>query len=1192
MLKRLILLLIVLCFITTKANAAPSATVTVLAEFGEVSLTNNNYTTVNLSNTYTSPIVVATPRYTTSQTFRSVRIRNKTGTSFEIKVDNFNGTLTGSTPVDWLVFEAGDHNIDTGSGTTRFLAASSNVSTVACNSNNNPAGVPINFAPAFSTNPAVLHNVTSESDASFVFSSANDGSTRQTPVSATTMELFLQRSFESCTHGAEDIDYIVIEPDHGTNNSIELEAQLSTDTVSCCNNPTGYPVSFNTAFASAPQSIIISQNAEDGGNGGYALVHTGVTPTTTGFAASIDEDGTGADRTHTTEQVSVLAFSTNTGELTEVTSSPWNQDANLRLWLRAGSLGLVDGDPVSTWTDSSVNTNDLIQAGGLRPAYRDNTADNINFNPVIDFDGIDDFLEDADGDLYLNSQNAASIFFVIQSDSAASDVGFFRTENTASTDNGLSMRYDLAGFLAGGNNLIKFGDGSNPVVNGESSSNTQTTNPQLLDLFRDNGTAPRLFINGLQNTLANVPGNSGAMSGLDYVRVGDHGTGEWDGSVAEVLLYTEALDATDRLIVESYLAVKYGITLDQSGTGTNYLSSAGQIIFDADTAGAGSGAFNSFNNDIFGIGQDDSSLLNHSTSKSINSDAIITLSNPSALGDGDYLVIGNDNDNNGTIEEITTELAPNITSRLDREWKVDLSGSPGTVTVAFDLTGIAVSGTSANDFRLIVDSSDSDFSNGFSSAFKATSFTANILTFDNVNFADGTVFTVSTSEFSPGGAGGIELWYKANEQGLIDGNAVNNLDDASPGDNDALAGNAPVFRDNATDNINFNPIVEYNGTNDYLAIENISYTGTSAISNLFSCTVFRTSFSGSTYNDNWAFLDYDRSEYFNYYIRGDNGGIDFSYAAGGITDNSSTVTGYNDGAPHYACAFYDNTLTNETRLRADGQTILNTDAEPLSQTIGTANTRFGFIGDGSEAATFNAGRNNIFYEGDIAETVYYVNRQLSLQEMLEIESYIATKYGITLDQTGTGQNYFDSAGNIIFDADTAGAGSGTFNAYNDDIAAIGQDDQSTLTQTQSRSVNSDSLVTMSNASNLDNLEFLFWGNDNDDNGTVELTTAGTPTGVEQVLDRRWRVSETGELGTVTVSFDLSGLSLPPVTDPSDIKLIRDTTDADFSAGATTVDAQTFTNDIATFTLINFSDQEFFGLGFAPANNQLFWGMPF
>ncbi|HAI18447.1 MAG TPA: MAM protein, partial [Xanthomarina gelatinilytica] len=115
------------------------------------------------------------------------------------------------------------------------------------------------------------------------------------------------------------------------------------------------------------------------------------------------------------------------------------------------------------------------------------------------------------------------------------------------------------------------------------------------------------------------------------------------------------------------------------------------------------------------------------------------------------------------------------------------------------------------------------------------------------------------------------------------------------------------------------------------------------------------------------------------------------------------------------------------------------------------------------------------------------------QERNRIQSYLAIKYGITLGVNGTSQDYVDSAGNIIWDANTGVAAEDVFNY---DIAGIGRDDDSDLLQKQSRSVNNAldgatrgqgvltiGIGSIANTNNLntntelEDKEFLVWGND-------------------------------------------------------------------------------------------------------------------
>ena len=62
-----------------------------------------------------------------------------------------------------------------------------------------------------------------------------------------------------------------------------------------------------------------------------------------------------------------------------------------RLWLRADDLRyLNDGDPVSTWTDTSGNSFDATQTGTARPVL---IKDTINGLPAVYFDGVDDYYD-------------------------------------------------------------------------------------------------------------------------------------------------------------------------------------------------------------------------------------------------------------------------------------------------------------------------------------------------------------------------------------------------------------------------------------------------------------------------------------------------------------------------------------------------------------------------------------------------------------------------------------------------------------------------------------------------------------------------------------------------------------------------------------------------------------------------------
>jgi hypothetical protein len=124
----------------------------------------------------------------------------------------------------------------------------------------------------------------------------------------------------------------------------------------------------------------------------------------------------------------------------------------------------------------------------------------------------------------------------------------------------------------------------------------------------------------------------------------------------------------------------------------------------------------------------------------------IVLSNPSSLSDQSFMIIGS---NNAGLTETTTNLplaAPIGSERLATQWLVQTSGTPGTVNLSFDFTGLTVTGAigTTADFRLLVDEDgDGDFTTGFVSYIAPSSFNGNIANFTGVNLSQNTKVVIA-----------------------------------------------------------------------------------------------------------------------------------------------------------------------------------------------------------------------------------------------------------------------------------------------------------------------------------------------------------------------------------------------------------------------------------------------------------------
>lgn len=148
------------------------------------------------------------------------------------------------------------------------------------------------------------------------------------------------------------------------------------------------------------------------------------------------------------------------------------------------------------------------------------------------------------------------------------------------------------------------------------------------------------------------------------------------------------------------------------------------------------------------------------------------------------------------------------------------------------------------------------------------------------------------------------------------------------------------------------------------------------------------------------------------------------------------------------------------------------------------------------------------FNGVIPEFIFF-NRFLSFNERVRVESYLALKYGISLNQTFP-VSYRNSKGEIIWDAEKNAS-------YNQNIAGIGRDDVSGLYQKISESVQTPGIMKISLSGNLNDNEFFIWG----DNGKA-LCFKDTE-GI-RFLQCEWRIAAYRTCGK-SVSAQTSAMAL-------------------------------------------------------------------
>ena len=405
------------------------------------------------------------------------------------------------------------------------------------------------------------------------------------------------------------------------------------------------------------------------------------------------------------------------------------------LWLKANAGVTESGGTLTGWTDQAgINTFTVNGSVGYVP-------NSINFNPVVSMNNTQANIELPN--VYLAGNTAIDYvdgFAVMRK----TDPNCGTLVGSAGHNN-----YGVAIFSGESDAGMWVGNGVNNTYQHFTNSNVSTGNVALVNLNVDLPTSPYATgrLNGLDQTM--TAGSAGDFSNINFTpwiggtnnNSSSDGWKHFKGEVAEIMLYPIGLSTTNRLKIESYLAIKYGITLDQSVT--NYVASDGTVLWDNTT----------YWHDVFGIGKDDGGGLNQTSSNSVNTGngdgtgqsgkGNIVLSNASSLDDGDFLMLGHDN---AALSAQYTDIPSSMKqARIAREWKADHTGDVGTVNLTFELNGISLPGTigtATTDFNILIDSDgDGDFSDA--TATNPSSVSGTLLTFNGLTIPDGAVFSFS-----------------------------------------------------------------------------------------------------------------------------------------------------------------------------------------------------------------------------------------------------------------------------------------------------------------------------------------------------------------------------------------------------------------------------------------------------------------
>ncbi|PAY17842.1 hypothetical protein CKO51_19305 [Rhodopirellula sp. SM50] len=268
---------------------------------GEVVNVGDSWQTVTLATSYTSMVVIATPRYNSGSGPGVVRIRDAAGSRFQVRVDNV-GASAFSGGVHYVVVEEGVY--DEAGFKLEAVKYSENQTSRKSGWLIDTVGYQQSYI-----SPVVVGQVMTANDEDWSVFWASSGS-RTSPPSSTALNVGKHVAEDPDTaRASETIGYLVIEATQsGTIEGLPFVAGVGGDSIRGVGNGS-YQYSYD-AMPNA-KTAVLSSAGMDGGDGGWAVLRgNNPVPATSGaISLSIDEDQLrDSERNHTTEQVAYFVI--------------------------------------------------------------------------------------------------------------------------------------------------------------------------------------------------------------------------------------------------------------------------------------------------------------------------------------------------------------------------------------------------------------------------------------------------------------------------------------------------------------------------------------------------------------------------------------------------------------------------------------------------------------------------------------------------------------------------------------------------------------------------------------------------------------------------------------------------------------------------------------------------------------------
>jgi gliding motility-associated-like protein len=626
----------------------------------------------------------------------------------------------------------------------------------------------------------------------------------------------------------------------------------------------------------------------------------------------------------------------------------------------------------------------------------------------------------------------------------------------------------------------------------------------------------------LMGSATNTAGNShnGDINNFTNFCVGraagNHNDSRIDGDFGEIIIFAETLTVAQQRRVESYLAIKYGLTISQ-----NYMGPDGVATL-YDRTG--------YTNDIFGIGRFDGELLHQRLSQSANSATSLKMHagtypilgcptiNASGAqdiaGNNQFLVVGHDN----LAVTFTRSVGTGTNNMMARTYKATETGALGTVTLYFDNAYFTALGAGPYYFA---HSTTPGVGLGATLVPMIPDPNSSGDYYVEVDFPSGTnYFTITNTSDLKGPAGintGLQAWYMG-ERKTGTTQAVTTWSDLSGSSRD-LVNTAGTVLKLPTVEVSWQRYITGVNLNDQFSTGLNLFTGRTIVG------VFQ----------------------------GINGGTGDGMAGFGTL----TEAGYVSNATNQVRATGSaNDWTNSPgTLRQDG-VLAPAATAPASDWMLLLGARPSATAIPSPFQVGGFGAASAYDSVKVAEIAVY-STALTTPEVDRMESYFAIKYGITLGHPYYASNWNGATGRRVYFA----------GAYSNEIIGIAQDLQAGLRKAQSKSSSKNDIFSLSlgptkandslnNAAFPADMDYLMAGHDGLGVNCWSTNKINTPTEPNDHVrvERTWKMFQTGPSWTgspeIDFQFDVDNASMNVAALPpgATTYYLYVCTDSMFSAG--------------------------------------------